>query len=201
MNPYLVFSGTASVGKTTIVKELLPWLESKYGEVKYISEVARSIQAKGYKINKEATCETQRLIEDEYCRLEELYKDNIRVADRSIIDRFSYAMLNDGEHISPEKGELLRWYGSNIRATCRKYSHIFFIPLSESLKLDLDGIRSSDEQYRQDIDRIQRRIIESFEIPFHILEGSTEERLEKIKNIMIKEEQGCSFHMKSPQSI
>src|ERR1039457_6346559 len=96
--PYLVFTGTASVGKTTLIKPLIPILEKMYGEpVVHIAEVARSLERRGFKINKEATSATQQMIESEYLRLEQENATAVKVADRSIIDRFSYALLNGGD--------------------------------------------------------------------------------------------------------
>lgn len=182
---YVVLSGTASVGKTTLIKPLIPMLEETYGEpVKYITEVARSLANKGFAINKEATSSTQRLIEDEYLRLEAETEGFIRVADRSIIDRYSYTLLNGGSTTDSVKQELCDWYANNIEEYCKKYSYIFHVPLVASLKLDLDGIRSPDEEYRKRIDELQKFIIKKHKLNVFVLTGSTEERLAIIKNVM-----------------
>lgn len=180
MKTYIAFSGTAGVGKTTLVKPTIDLL-SEDGEVKYISEVARSMVARGYKINKEATCQTQRLIEDEYLRLEHEYKDFIKVADRSIIDRYSYAMLNGGNTISEEKREILDWYDSHIESHCKKYSHIFYIPIMREVPYKLDGVRSEDIQYREDIAKLQESIIDSYNIKVYNISSTTpEERFAEV---------------------
>lgn len=182
---YIVLSGTASVGKTTLIKPLIPILEQAYGEpVKYITEVARSLANRGHAINKEATSATQRLIEDEYLRLEAETEGSVRVADRSIIDRYSYTMLNGGSSTDSVKQDLLDWYANNIEEYCKKYSYIFHIPLVDTLKLDLDGIRSPDEEYRKRIDELQKFIIKKHKLNVYVLTGSTEGRLAIIKNVM-----------------
>lgn len=194
MKPYLVFTGTASVGKTTLIKPLISLLEEKHKEpVKYITEVARSLQLRGHVINKEATSRTQRLIEDEYLRLEEEYMESVRISDRSIIDRYSYAMLNGGPAIDEQKRELLDWYDKNILNQCAKYSHIFHIPLTDDLKLELDGVRSPDEAYRREVDRLQHHIINKYNIKVHTLSGSVEERLDLIKNAVGLRKHGFIF--------
>jgi len=186
MKPYIVFSGTASVGKTTLIKPTIPLLETMYGEsVVHIAEVARSLERRGFKINKEATSQTQRLIEDEYLRLEHENKDRVKVADRSIIDRFSYAMLNGGNTIDSHKRDLLDWYDANIEKCCSKYSHIFYIPLT--------GDGSPDEMYRREIDSIQRNIIDMYKINVHTVTGTVAQRLATITNVLEKTRHGIKL--------
>jgi nicotinamide riboside kinase len=187
MKPYFAFTGTASVGKTTIVKAVSPLLEKIYGEpLAHIAEVARSLEKLGFKINKEGNMQTQRMIEDEYLRLEGEYVERVKIADRSIIDRYSYTILSVGnvEGDTAEEQELLSWYDSNIVEHCKKYSHIFHIPLTGDVKLELDGVRSSDEKYRKEIADLQQDIITSYGINVHTLTGTTEKRLETIINIL-----------------
>lgn len=184
--PYIVFTGTASVGKTTTVKAILPILERVYDKpIAHIAEVARSLEKRGYKINREGNMQTQRLIEDEYLRLEEENVDKIKIADRSIIDRYSYTILSIGDtKEDPDKQKLLSWYDSNIVEHCRKYSHIFHIPLTDDVKLELDGIRSPDETYRTEIADLQQDIISSYGIKVYPLVGPTEKRLSTILSIL-----------------
>ena len=181
--PYIVFTGTQSVGKTTLIKPLVPILEKMYGEpIVHIAEVARSLERRGFKINKEATSATQQMIEEEYLRLELENPDAIKVADRSIIDRFSYTLLNSDN--GTDKLTLLNWYNNNVAEHCKKYSHIFHIPLTDEVKLELDGIRSPDEEYRRRIDEIQTKIINQYKIKVHTLAGTVEERLDTIKKVL-----------------
>lgn len=184
---YVVFTGTASVGKSTLIKPVIPMLEEMYGEpVVYIAEVARSLEKKGFKINKEATSQTQRLIEDEYLRLEQENINRIKIADRSVIDRFSYTMLNGGNTIDEQKRILLDWYDANIETYCAQYSHIFHIPLTADVPLELDGVRSPDEMYRREIDAIQKNIIDMYKIKVHVVTGTVEQRLATIMNVLEK---------------
>jgi len=191
IDPYIVFVGTQSVGKTTVVKELIPLLEKRYGkEVKYISEVARSVQARGFKINKEATADTQRLIEDEYKRLEDLHKDCVRVADRSVVDRFAYTL--GGDVNCEGMAELMLWYSSNIPDICKGYNYIFHIPLTNDIPLTLDGVRSSDEKFRKEIDELQKNIIETYGVKVYTLQGTTEQRIATILEVLEREEKNAT---------
>ena len=67
---------------------------------------------------------------------------------------------------------------------CTKYSHIFYIPLSDDVKLELDGIRSSDEAFRKAIDAKQQEIISKYNIKVTKLHGTTEQRLAQIKEAL-----------------
>jgi len=191
---YIVLSGTASVGKTTLAEALIPLLESVYGEpVEYIKEVARSVSKKyDVQLNKEASSKTQRMIEDEYARIEGEKQNSTLLADRSIIDRYAYTILNNGT--KEDKSDLLDWYQNNTEEICKKYSHIFFIPLADNLKLELDGVRSADEGYRREIDTLQKDIIDRYNINVHYLYGSTKERLEQIKEVL-EIDNGVSFRI------
>lgn len=183
MKTYVVLTGTQSVGKTTLIKPLVPIIEKMYGEpVVHIAEVARSLERRGFKINKEATTATQQMIEEEYLRLEQENSNAVKVADRSIIDRFSYTLLNSDN--GPDKLALLKWYNDSIEEHCKKYSRIYYIPLEPSLKLELDGVRSPDEEYRRRIDEIQLKIINQYKINVITLRGSTEERIQRIRETL-----------------
>lgn len=185
MKLYIAFSGTASVGKTTLIKPLISLLEEQHKEpVKYITEVARSLQSRGFKINKEATSSTQRMIEEEYRRLESENSSFIKVSDRSIIDRLSYTMTNEGSGIDETKKELLDWYDANIINYCQRYSYLFHIPLTDDLHLELDGVRSTDEAYRCEIDQLQKDIINKYKLKVHTLSGTTEERMSTVKKVL-----------------
>ena len=181
-NPYIVFTGTQSVGKTTLVKATIPFLEELYSKpVYHISEVARKLSAQGHQINNSSTGVTQRLIEEGYKAEEEANSDKILIADRSIIDRYSYTLLSQAS----EDVELVQWYKHFTRSICdEKYSHIFYIPLSEDVKLELDGVRSSDETFRKSVDTTQRMIIDQLGIKVTRLYGPTEQRLEQIKKVL-----------------
>jgi len=186
MKPYVVLVGTASVGKTTVALDLVPMMKEIYGEpVHYIKEVVRTVQLTyGVKINKEATSTTQRLIEEEYKRQEDIYHTRVKLADRSIIDRFSYTILNGGRKVDEEKSKLLKWYDENVARVCKNYSSIFYIPLADDLPLTLDGVRSKDEDYRREIDEFQKGIIKSYAIDVHVVKGKHEERLKTIRKAL-----------------
>jgi thymidylate kinase len=178
---YVVFSGTQSVGKTTLVKATIPLLQEIYNKpVYHIAEIARKLSAQGHTINSASNSTTQRLIEDGYATEEAANVDKVLIADRSVIDRYSYTLLSK----AVEDVSLVQWYEHFIPDTCAKYSHIFYIPLSEDVKLELDGVRSSDESFRKAVDTTQQMIIDKFNIKVTRLYGSTDQRLAQIKKVL-----------------
>lgn len=180
-NPYVVFTGSQGVGKTTTVKAAIPLLQKFYNKpVHHIAEVSRKLAAKGHTINNQSTSMTQKLIEGGYAAEEVAFASEVLIADRSIIDRFSYTLLSK----AAEDKELVKWYEDHIVDHCKKYSHIFYIPLSDDVKLELDGVRSGDEDFRKAIDAKQQEIITKYNIKVTKLHGSTEQRLEQIKKAL-----------------
>ena len=173
--------GTQSVGKSTTSKAVIPFLEEFYGKpVHYVTEIGRKLYSQGYTINAQSNSMTQRLIEAGYASEEIGNANKILVADRSVIDRLSYTLLSK----AAEDKELVTWYENNIVEMCTKYSHIFYIPLSDDVKLELDGIRSSDEAFRKAIDAKQQEIISKYNIKVTKLHGTTEQRLAQIKEAL-----------------
>lgn len=180
-NPYVVFSGTQSVGKSTTSKATIPLLKELYGKpVHYVTEIGRKLHSQGHTINAQSTSMTQKLIEGGYAAEELAFASEVLLADRSIIDRFSYTLLSK----AAEDKELIKWYENHIVDHCKKYSHIFYIPLSDDVKLELDGVRSGDEEFRKAIDAKQQEIITKYSINVTKLHGSTEQRLDQIKKAL-----------------
>ena len=182
MSKYIVFVGTQSVGKSTTSKAAISFLEEFYGSpVHYVTEIGRKLHSQGHTINSQSTSTTQRLIEAGYAEEEKKHADKILLADRSVIDRLSYTLLSK----AAEDKDLVAWYEKNIVEMCSRYSHIFYIPLSDDVKLELDGVRSADENFRKDIDSMQQAIINKYNIKVTKLNGSTEQRLEQIKLALV----------------
>ena len=87
--------------------------------------------------------------------------------------------------ISEEKRKILDWYDANIEAHCRKYSHIFYIPIMDEVPYKLDGVRSEDLKYREDIAKLQESIIEMYNIRVHtITETTPEDRFAAVRRVL-----------------
>lgn len=180
--PYIVFCGTHSTGKTTIVKAAIPLLQELYGDpVYHISEISRKLNAKlGVSINSDSTSGTQKLIESEYAREEAEHSDSCLIADRSVVDRFAYTLLSK----AVLDDELVTWYRENVKEIASKYTHLFFVPLTPDLGLELDGVRSPDEDFRKRVNDLEADLIKTFKLNAHIITGSTEQRLVQIRKAL-----------------
>jgi len=180
--PYIVFTGSHSCGKTSSITSLIPHLKRMYDyPIYHITEVSRKLNKElGVSINKEGTNITQKLIESTYKKEEDLHDKEVRIADRSIIDRFAYMITSK----AAEDFSLIQWYKDNIKSTCDKYSHIFYLPVVDEIKLSLDGVRSSDEEYRKEIDKIIKETIKNYNIKVYTLVGNIEQRVNQIIEVL-----------------
>jgi len=184
MTPYIVFTGSHSTGKSSLVKELikvLPYIDRFENlSIYHIVEVSRKLNRDlNIPINKEGTSNSQRLIEEVYKKEEESHSSEIKVADRSIIDRFAYTITSK----AADDKELVQWYKDNIKKICSRYDYIFYIPIL--IPLSLDGVRSADEAYRKEIDHIIVETIKEFNIPIYTIPfPEIDERLNYIIEVL-----------------
>jgi hypothetical protein len=68
----------------------------------------------------------------------------------------------------------------------REYDYIFYVS-PEGVELEDNGVRTTDMEYRKEIDKEICKLIEKFKtkIPhFARLSGTTEERIEKLKRVI-----------------
>lgn len=173
MKPYIVFTGTHSTGKSTLVNAIKSFVDPDDSYV--ITGVSRFIN-KHYKlpVNEKSTIETQYKIEEIYDLLEKFHEDKIRMADRSIIDRYAYSTYN--------KLPLEDYFKTMIPAKMSLYTHIFYIP--PEIKLADDNFRSLDEDYRLAIDNIIKTKLDECNIPYYIVHGSVEERVHQVMDVL-----------------
>jgi deoxyadenosine/deoxycytidine kinase len=164
--------GSFSTGKTTLAEAAAP----KLG-LPLLPEVAREVVALGFKLDKDATVETETLI-----FLRQLHNEMTHaefVGDRSLIDVMAYAgwVL---EHQDRRK-EFALWdtcldiAHQNLRA---QYSHVFYLPIEFGIVPD--GLRPLDPEFQQDIDRRMVQLLETNAIRYETLTGTVEERLEAL---------------------
>jgi hypothetical protein len=146
-----------------------------------LPEVAREVAALGFKLDKDATPETETLI---FLRQ---YNNELAipefVGDRSLIDVLAYAgWVLDNQ---PRRKESLLW-DECVRLAERRmrtsYSHVFYLPIE--FPIVLDGLRPDDPEFQKDIDRRVVALLESHDIEYETVTGSVEERLEAIEKLL-----------------
>jgi nicotinamide riboside kinase len=168
----IAFIGTHSTGKTTMLNELkklnLPYT--------YHTEVVRDL-INNYKIqiNEDSTEETQLIFFNEY--LKKLILEGNFISDRCILDALAYT-----EWLSVEKGNIKPYLVGYMNLVAKeyvgRYDKIFYFPIE--FKNVQDGVRSTDEKFREEIDCYMLGVLERFKVPYIKVTGTVKERLKII---------------------
>lgn len=170
--------GSFSTGKTTLAEAL-----SRHLQLPLLPEAAREVVALGFRLDKDATPETEALI------FLKQYNNEISnsefVGDRSLIDVMAYAgWVLDNQKPTKEM-ELWRECEKLAERKLRtSYSHIFYLPIE--FPIVLDGLRPDDPAFQKEIDERVMTLLESHDLDHVTLTGSIEERLEQIELILAK---------------
>ena len=161
-----------SVGKTTLVNALkkLPEFQS----YNFATERSKYLSDLGIPLNTDSTLKGQTVFLAERCA--ELMHDNI-ITDRTIIDVMSFTM--NARSIDQYDKEIFENYAKEF---IREYDYIFYIS-SDGLSIEDNGVRETDEHYRDVIDFTITSFIRKYAHMMKNVEtikGSTEERIEQI---------------------
>ena len=173
MDRRIAIVGSFSTGKTTLAEALAEKLD-----LPLLPEVAREIVELGFKLDKDATPETEALI---FLRQynNELATEEF-VGDRSLIDVMAYAgWVLDNQERTKEFylwDECVRLAERRLR---RSYSHVFYLPIE--FPIVLDGLRPDDPAFQKDIDDRVLSLLRANDIDHVTLTGSVEERLAAIE--------------------
>lgn len=172
--------GSFSTGKTTLAEALARRLD-----LPLLPEVAREIVELGFKLDKDATPETEALI---FLRQynNELAADEF-VGDRSLLDVMAYAgWVLDNQ---PYRKEMLLWEECEKLAQRRlrtNYSHVYYLPIE--FPIVLDGLRPDDPAFQKDIDERMLGLLTSHGIDYRTVTGSVEVRLSQIEHDLARVE-------------
>lgn len=171
----IVFTGSFSVGKTTILNLLKE--DPDFKDHKFAPEVFRNLAKEGLKLNKESTEITQLLGFNEYLKF--FLLNEKFVSDRSLIDVYAndkylyWQKQSLDYHIFNVHRDLIQYYKY-------LYNIIFYFPIE--FPIVKDSVRETDEEYRKIIDNyIQETLDFSFKDRFITVTGTIEQRLNIIK--------------------
>jgi deoxyadenosine/deoxycytidine kinase len=164
--------GSFSTGKTTLAEAVAP----KLG-LPLLPEVAREVVDLGFKLDKDATVETETLIFLRQFHNEMTHPEF--VGDRSLIDVMAYAswVLENQER----RKEFALWDSCleiakhHLRS---QYSHVFYLPIEFGIVLD--GLRPDDPDFQRDIDRRMLHLLDVNDVAYETLTGSVEDRLDAL---------------------
>ena len=165
--------GSFSTGKTTLADILARRLD-----LPLLPETAREVVALGFKLDKDATPETETLI------FLKQYNNEISipefVGDRSLIDVMAYAgWVLDNQERRKESAlweECERLAERSLRSN---YSHVYYLPIE--FPIVLDGLRPDDPGFQKEIDERIVDLLHTHGIAYETITGSVEERLASIE--------------------
>ena len=167
--------GTMSVGKTTLVKALKKTKQFK--KYNFATERSKYLSDLGIPLNTDSTLKGQTVFLAERCA--ELMHSNI-ITDRTVIDVMAFTM--NAKSIPYQDKENFEDYASEF---IREYDYIFYIS-PHGIPIENNGVRETDEHYRDIIDFTITTLIKRYGHRCPIVEkisGSTEERIQQILNI------------------
>lgn len=173
MGRRIAIVGSFSTGKTTLAEVMARRLE-----LPLLPETAREVVDLGFKLDKDATPETEALI------FLKQYNNELAnaefVGDRSLIDVMAYAgWVLDHQ---PRRKETALW-DECVRLAERSlrtnYSHVFYLPIE--FPIVLDGLRPDDPAFQQEIDERILRLLDAHSVSFETIGGSVQERASAIE--------------------
>jgi GTPase SAR1 family protein len=170
------FCGTQSVGKTTLVNALKEHPEFK--EYTFATERSKYLRDLGIPLNTDSTIKGQIVFLAE--RASELMCENI-ITDRTVVDVMAFTNL--AQSIPYVVGIDFAVVASPL---LKEYDYLFYIS-PEGIEVEDNGVRTIDTEYREKIDNEIKKILLKYKYrPKHYAElsGTTEERIEKIKQVI-----------------
>jgi len=172
----IAFTGAQSTGKTTLLTELKSVAPYSYTYT-YIDEITRRMIKRGVQINEGGDDVTQLLIMNSH--LKNVLSDNV-IMDRCALDGVVYTRY------LYNRGQVSEWvmdYAEKVfQLIIEKYDHIFY--LQPEFAIQHDGVRSTDEGFRDQIAKLFSEYILECEVPVVHLTGTVQDRLTQIKEVI-----------------
>jgi nicotinamide riboside kinase len=173
------FCGTVSVGKTTLVNALKELPE--FADYHFATERSKYLRDLGIPLNTDSTLKGQLIFLAE--RASELLHENM-ITDRTVIDvmAFSHLSTTIPFFISADLNKA-------VSELIRDYDYIFYVS-PEGVELEDNGVRVVDSEYRMELDKTIKKLLEQHKFKLNTitgyaeLSGTTEERIQKIKQVM-----------------
>ena len=169
------FCGTMSVGKTTLVNALKELSEFK--NYKFRTERSKYLMEMGIPLNTDSTLKGQLIFAAESAS--ELMQENI-ITDRTVVDVMAFANLSKSME-AHEKHYLT----STLYYLIKEYDILFYVS-PEGVEIEDNGVRETDAKYRINIDREIKSIVQMFRGNAITIKGTTEERIEQVKNAVVQ---------------
>ena len=165
--------GTMSVGKTTLVKALKKVPEFK--NYNFATERSKYLNDLGIPLNTDSTLKGQTVFLAERCA--ELMHSDV-ITDRTIIDVMAFCSLSKS---------MKKWEKDYLNATLYylidEYDVLFYVS-PEGVEIEDNGVRETDANYRDAIDKKIRSNIQMFRSNAITISGTVKERIEQVKTAL-----------------
>jgi len=162
--------GASSTGKTTVFE----LLKGKLPKYEFINESTRTVKSYGFPINEFGTDATQLAISSFH--LEALLKPGNILLDRGYLDLLVYTNFMD---VSDSTKNYIEDTWNRIKG---EYTHYVYFPI-EFDSVD-DGVRSVNEEWRKEIDKEFKLLLDGVRKPYLTVTGSPLQRVEQILNFI-----------------
>ena len=170
------FTGTMSVGKTTLVNALRELPEFK--EYYFATERSKYLRDLGIPLNTDSTLKGQFVFLAE--RASELLRDKV-ITDRTVIDVMAFTRL--AESIPYYMADEICQAASHL---IKEYDYIFYIS-PKGVEIEDNGVRTTDAEYRKEVDKEIKDLLSKYghkNQRIVKLTGSIEERVQKVKQTL-----------------
>lgn len=168
--------GTISVGKTTLVNALKELPE--FAGYEFKTERSKYLRDLGIPLNTDSTLKGQIVFMAE--RASELMFENM-ITDRTVIDVMAFTRLAKSIPYFVADD-----FNDAVSHLIREYDYIFYVS-PEGVELEDNGVRVVDADYRNQVDKEIIQLITRHKNKlkkYAELSGSTEERIQKIKQVI-----------------
>ena len=179
----IILTGAQGTGKTTLIRRL----SELHPDYAVVPEIARQLAKEGYTINERATDKDQDAI---FNRLKtELSKKDDMFSDRGLIDviAYDYYLMNQGrlseDTLNKHIVEFIDFMEENDDVV------YIFVPIE--FPVEEDGVRSTDEDFRTQIESSIAEILgsEDFGGAWFAVSGTVGERIVQIEEYLAGLEQ------------
>ena len=163
-------SGAQGTGITTTARGLAQRLQ-----LPLLSEVARTAFEHGFTLGDEGSIKAQCAMWFSQVFLE--HRAGSFVSDRTVIDAVAHAELLADMTGDKEDRMVATAMGNASLPAMADFDLLFYTPIE--FALEFDGVRKGDMDFQQQLDKKFEALIERFNLPYVIVRGSIEERLDQ----------------------
>ena len=167
MGQKIALIGPGSTGKSTVFNMLK---EGRLPYYKFISESTRVVAWYGFPINEQGTDLTQLAISSFH--LKALLTTQDTIYDRSYLDLYVYTQTLN---VEPSTLEYIKDVFLEVKD---QYTLFVYFPIE--FPTVEDGIRSTSEDWRHQVDRLFKECLDKYNLPYITVSGTPAERVSQI---------------------